>query len=473
MMAVGMREVIGWSTGSQFIPTEARPEISFAVRKSYLAMCSGIDNHLVSRWLVRLFLALTVLFGLNLLVVILGRGLSIDIAGGEFRSTTVEFPAIAFLASGLLALVSSGRSKEAALLCMAIVLASGLCELTLRIIDHPLARPHVDYVAWYKPSEHYGHELVADFEGFGPLNVPVKINDNGFRDTAHTKEKAPGVVRILGLGDSFMFGWGVQAEETFLKGLETRLKGRVDRPVETINAGVPGWGLNQYYLFLKQAGIQLSPDLVVLAYFADDLNGPPQDSIQPDMRYAGGLEYKGSFMHYSRLFNFLKSISHLVREKNSAARISYLHDLDARRNEWSQRAAYLMAESSEEETERYTDMLKAHLTRLKSLVHDAGSEMVIVYVPDISQLHHPESQLINRVLLKICQQISIPFADMTSRFERSRDADRYYLWPKDPHINRVGHEEIAAALEQVICALPSWKAGCKPAHEELTSVSTP
>jgi len=436
-------------------------------------MCSGIDNHLASRWLVRLFLALTVLFGLNLLVVIFGGGLSINLAGAEFRSTTLEFPAIAFLVSGLLALGTGGKLKEAVLLCMAIVLAAGLCELLLRIIDHPLARPHVDYVAWYKPSEHYGHELVADFEGFGPLNVPVKINENGFRDGAHTKEKAPGVVRILGLGDSFMFGWGVQADEIFLKRLETRLKGRVDRTVETINAGVPGWGLNQYYLFLKQAGMQLSPDLVVLAYFADDLSGPPQDSIQPDMRYAGGLEYKGSFMHYSRLFNFLKSISHLVREKNRPARISYLHDLDARRSEWSQRAAYLMAESSQEETERYAGMLKAHLTRLKSLVNDAGSEIVIVYLPDLSQLHHPESQLINRVLLKICQQILIPFADMTSIFERSRDTDRYYLWPKDPHINRVGHEEVAAALEQVICALPSWKAVCKPAHEELTSVSTP
>lgn len=430
-------------------------------------MCSGIDHHLASRWLVRLFLALTVLFCLNMLVVIFAGGLSISFAGTEFRSTTVEFPAIAFLVSGLLALVSSGRAKEAALLCMAIVLASGLCELTLRIIDHPLARPHVDYAAWYKPSEYYGHELVADFEGFGPLNVPVKINDSGFRDTAHTKEKVPGVVRILGLGDSFMFGWGVQADETFLKRLESRLKGRADRPVETINAGVPGWGLNQYYLFLKQTGMQLSPDVVVLAYFVDDLGGPPQDSIPPDMRYAGGLEYKGSFMHYSRFFNFLKSISHLVREKNRPARITYLHDLDTRRSEWSQRAAHLMSESSEEETDRYTGMLKAHLTRLKSLVNDAGSEMVVVYVPDISQLHHPESQLINRIMLKICQQILIPFADMTSIFEQTRDSDRYYLWPKDPHINSMGHEEIAAMLEQVICALPSWKAGCKPVHAEL------
>ena len=74
---------------------------------------------------------------------------------------------------------------------------------------------------------------------------------------------------------------------------------------------------NEYDIFLKQTGLQLSPDLVVLAYFLDDMSGPPQDSIPPTTKYAAGLQYKGSVMHHSRLFNFLKSISHLVREKNA------------------------------------------------------------------------------------------------------------------------------------------------------------
>jgi GDSL-like lipase/acylhydrolase family protein len=425
-------------------------------------MRSFLDRHSALPWVVRGLVALTLLFGFDALMVIFGVGITVHFAGVELRSTTIEFPVIAFLVSGLLALCSSGNWKEALMLCIAIIFAAGLGEFLLRIIDHPLARPHVDYAAWYKPSDYYGHELVAKFEGFGPLNVPVTINDSGFRDRAHAKEKPPGVVRILGLGDSFMFGWGVQEDETFLKELETRLQGRIDRSVETINTGVPGWGLNQYYLFLKQAGMQLSPDLVVLAYFVDDLNGPPQDRIAPVTQYADGLQYKGDVMHHSRLFNFLKSISHLVREKNRPARVSYLHDLDARRREWSQRAAYLMSESTPEETERYTGMLRAHLTRLKSMVNGAGSEVVILYVPDISQLHHPEAQLINRVLLKMCEQLLIPFVDMTPIFEQSKDVVRYYLWPKDPHINRLGHEEIAATLEQEICALPSWKAGCKP-----------
>ena len=99
--------------------------------------------------------------------------------------------------------------------------------------------------------------------------------------------------------------------------------------------------------------------------------------------------------------------------------------------------------------------------RLKSLVNAARLAMVIMYVPDISQLHHPESQLINRVLLKTCQQLSIPFVDMTPVFEQSQDPSQYYLWPEDPHTNRVGHEEMAATLEEVICSLPELRPSCR------------
>lgn len=412
-------------------------------------------------------LAVSLLFGIDILFVLLGSGISIEIAGYHIRSTTIDFPAIGVLVTGLAALLIAGQWREASLLFGALTIAGLMVELSLRIVDHPLSKDHVDYAIWYKPSDYYGHELVPGFEGFGPLDIPVKINRDGFRDGYHAREKPPGVLRVLGLGDSFVFGWGVQEEEAFLKRLEVGLEDRIKQPVETINAGVPGWGLNQYYLFLKRTGIQFSPDIVVVAYFVDDLSGPVQDHIPPATQYDGRLQFKGSILHHSKLFNFLKSLSHLVREKNRSTRVGYLHDLEERRTEFSKRTVHLISESAPGMTEDYSHMLIEHLQRLRTLVDAAKAGMVVMLVPDISQLHHPESQLINRILLKLCRDLSIPFVDMTPVFERSTDPARYYLWPKDPHTNSAGHAEMAVAVERLVCEMPKLRPVCENAGESM------
>jgi hypothetical protein len=347
-------------------------------------------------------------FALDALLVIFAGGVNLQWGWLTIRSTTTEFPIIALLCAGLLLLIVRGRYREVPLVLGSLVFALLLAEVALRIIDHPLSRPYVDYANWYEPSDVYGHRLVPNFEGFGPLNVHVTINSHGFRDREHAWEKENGTIRILGLGDSFTFGWGVASEETFLKQLELLLQQRTGMPVETINAGVPGWGLNQYYLFLKKAGIHYAPDVVVLAYFTDDLNGPIQEAIPANEQYRRGLQFKGGGLHHSRLYNFTKSLSDQIREKNRTKRVPYLHDQDARRAEWSHRPNYLMTEGSRAIVERYERLLSDYLSRIKRIAADHGAVLVAMYIPDIAQLHQPEVQHINRVLASV---LSLKFAD--------------------------------------------------------------
>lgn len=212
-------------------------------------------------------------------VVFLG-GINLTLGPASIRSTTLEFPTIGLLVSVLIWLLVSGRTKESLLSICSLILALGVIELGLRIVDHPLSRPLINFNRWYEPSELYGHQLVKSFEGLGPLQVPVKINSQGFRDAEHPPNKGNGTIRILGLGDSFTFGWGVHVDQTYLKQLEQGLHHALNHSVETINTGVPGWGLNQYYLYLKEAGLKLAPDVVLLGYFIDDLTGPPVDKLE-------------------------------------------------------------------------------------------------------------------------------------------------------------------------------------------------
>jgi GDSL-like Lipase/Acylhydrolase family len=272
-----------------------------------------------------------------------------------------------------------------------------------------------------------------------------------------TTEKEAGTVRIVGLGDSFLFGWGVAAEETFLRRLEPLLQRATGTKVETVNMGVPGWGLNQYYLRLKHQGVNYSPNVVLLSYFADDLTGPPLEKVESVL--ADKPEFKGGMLHHFRVYNVLRSVAKFVDERNRTTRFDYLHDLEARRRAAAQ-LYNLMTDYGTELTAQHAAWLKAHLERIQDLASGNGASLVIVYIPDVSQLGHPEVQHVNRVLADVTRALDLPLVDMTSTFER--DPNKFYLWPEDPHATAAGHLAIANALRPIVCrALESQGIPCR------------
>ncbi len=125
-----------------------------------------------------------------------------------------------------------------------------------------------------------GHEVTGHKYLYDPLlgwkNIPnwqaathgkkLTINSRGLRGRERPYEKPPGVARILVLGDSYVWGYGVADDEVFTEVLEERLRKASGR-YEVLNAGVSGWGNDQEYLFLKDEGFKYSPDIVVLAFF--------------------------------------------------------------------------------------------------------------------------------------------------------------------------------------------------------------
>jgi hypothetical protein len=56
----------------------------------------------------------------------------------------------------------------------------------------------------------------------GPMDYRVEINSLGWRDRERALARKPGVTRILALGDSMTWGWGVDAEARFSDLLEER-----------------------------------------------------------------------------------------------------------------------------------------------------------------------------------------------------------------------------------------------------------
>lgn len=129
-----------------------------------------------------------------------------------------------------------------------------------------------------------GHRYLYD-QMLGWRNIPnwhaetfgrrLTINSKGLRDREYAVKKPVGTTRILVLGDSFAWGYGVSDEDIFTEVLEAKLNDH-NRNYEVLNTGVSGWGTDQEYLYLKQEGLQYSPDVVLLAFF---LNNDPTNNL--------------------------------------------------------------------------------------------------------------------------------------------------------------------------------------------------
>ena len=93
------------------------------------------------------------------------------------------------------------------------------------------------------------------------------INRLGYRGREVSEARTPGRTRVVMLGDSITFGYGVTDGETFSAVMET-----LDPRLEVVNLGVQGYGTDQELLKLQREGLAYSPDVVVLnVCLANDL----------------------------------------------------------------------------------------------------------------------------------------------------------------------------------------------------------
>ena len=138
------------------------------------------------------------------------------------------------------------------------------------------------------------------------MGADIAINELGLRSGNvgynKTDEK-----RILALGDSMIFGWGVQYEKTFIYLLQKKLEqcGKY----EIINSGHPNYNMEKYFAFLDSEGLKYKPDYVVVFYYINDVE-----------------EYKplkdNPFISWSNAFTFFytsaKKIYMIKKKKNDS-----------------------------------------------------------------------------------------------------------------------------------------------------------
>jgi lysophospholipase L1-like esterase len=254
---------------------------------------------------------------------------------------------------------------------------------------------------------------------------PFSINSHGFRGPEYLPEKEPGTFRIVGLGDSVMFGWGVGQEEFYLHLLEEELNGQYggDLKFEVLDFAVPGYNTAIEVAVLEHKALAFDPDLVIIEFVNNDY-GLPLFMQKPRDAFA---------LKRSYLAEFIAS-----RFRRAPGGGTDLIAMDFRNYEGEDRSMIL---------EQYQHMVgeegfKRAMNRLGRLTRER--DIPVIVTTGVKQ----ENQ--GRTLRKVVNRLGFnllylkPYSDAyvkRSGIEDTPEARKKALWvsPSDHHPNARGH----------------------------------
>lgn len=173
-------------------------------------------------------------------------------------------------------IISRGLLINLSLILVSTFFALFLSEIALRLIGFtPLyVSPERDRFWKYDSLLGWAHQPGQEGIFETPqFRTTVRINESGLRDEQRSYDRQNDSKRILVLGDSFAWGYGVEESERFSQLLEKELA------VEVINAGISGYSTDQELLWYKNEGIKYETDLVILEMAGNDVGDNEQQLV--------------------------------------------------------------------------------------------------------------------------------------------------------------------------------------------------
>ncbi|MCX5737733.1 MAG: SGNH/GDSL hydrolase family protein, partial [Proteobacteria bacterium] len=270
-----------------------------------------------------------------------------------------------------------------------------------------------------------GYQLRAGFEGVTKFGVPLRVNSRGLRSPEIAVPKPVGMHRVLVLGDSVTFGWGVEEEQNFSRRLEIALRQQLACPVEVLNSGVAGYGTVEEADYFTHEGLEVAPDVVLIYYVENDNQSVP---------HATGAV--ASFLK-----DWVVYRSHLVSTVLYAWRLNSwkLHAQAA----GGDRAAY-EAEQRAWDTRSGTAASFAALHEIATVAQSHGMRVILASHPN-SLANRSLDAVRDRLLREAAASDGMAFVDVAPAIVPYRDRD-IAVSKTDLHPNGFAHGLIAEAL---------------------------
>jgi lysophospholipase L1-like esterase len=344
-------------------------------------------------------------------------------------------------------------ASRLAVAAVGLLAALAMAEGALILWDPPISRPRVKSYMRYSPEFAWLNRPGA--EGWHvDIRYHIRINRHGHRGPDHEIEKPGGTFRILGLGDSFGFGWGVEDGETYLRVLEKKLR-VAGHPAEVINAGVPAWHSAQSLRYLLGPGARFKPDLVIAEFFVDDVNdltiksylkGPLATRLKEEEATVRREKKSWKPRLYHVWFNYRK----IRKASKDHLRRNPYPDFAAERK--------VLPRDFEKDPARIAGLEKI-VSRWAAAGKKLGVPIVMFFMPAGGQLRQPAYLGNFRQLRRISRAAGFPFLDIVTMFENHPDPRKLYLLPRDGHMSPSGHALVGEALAKLILKEGLFKKG--------------
>lgn len=333
------------------------------------------------------------------------------------------------------------------LVVMGVLIAGLVTEVTLRVTDavpeveSPLSGSHHSdaYLGWTgKPNLRLRFRR-PEFDAL------VEHDAEGWRQPAPPRPAVP-TSRILVLGDSFTWGWGVSQGQVFTDLLQAALPATV----AVYNRSVPGFGTAQEYLLLQRELAARVYDAVVLMFYMNDLsdnissrqgrrpyfelvNGDLRPRNQPARPVTGPV--RQFLREHSRAYAFVQFELDLLKRRFSSE---------------ADDPEYRTAPAVDFHDVPGYAVTARLLGEMQRLAREHGARFFLVYIPHRSEIEldapFPYVRSIHAMVDDIARREGMPLLDLSPPFHQHAKAGEQVIYAIDAHWTPAGHRVAAAAL---------------------------
>jgi acetyltransferase AlgX (SGNH hydrolase-like protein) len=301
------------------------------------------------------------------------------------------------------------------------------------------------------------------------------VNQAGFRvprpELEYMLARPNNTYRVMILGPSFAYGWGVEYQQSFAGVLEQLLQERRfagEMKIEIINAGVPAIPTGAQLAWFERVGKGYTPDLVVQLVYGS-MAMPDISTLYADVDDNGYLVSISGYVA-PRWYDSLKKLATVFYGWVLWSKL-HSQDAPARTGEGNAvlgagRGIFVPPEFDTAHPAVRQAMLV--YTELAGSVRAAGARLLVVYVP-LSYAIHREDEVrwrhlgvrdiarqtaFDAAFVRHLNECRIPSIDLTQNLRKSAEmGKRIYFW-LDIHWTAAGNASAARAVADYLTGAP-------------------